>query len=63
MAPVLDFLRTNFAYFVAVALPLAGIVMAIAKLSDGDQDEGARIAAASVLGLCIYGLLYTLLLA
>ncbi|HEV7805797.1 MAG TPA: hypothetical protein VGO80_08265 [Solirubrobacteraceae bacterium] len=57
MAGVLDFLRTNFAYFVAVALPLAGIVIAIAKLSDGDRDEALRIAVASVLGFCLYALL------
>ncbi|MDX6681792.1 MAG: hypothetical protein QOG94_1831 [Solirubrobacteraceae bacterium] len=56
MAPVLDFLRANFAYFVAVALPLAGIVIAIAKLSDGDRDDALRIAAASVLGACLYAL-------
>jgi hypothetical protein len=56
MAPVLDFLRANFAYFVAVALPLAGIVIAIAKLSGGDRDDALRIAAASVLGACLYAL-------
>ena len=56
MAPVLDFLRAYFAYIVAVALPLAGIVMAIAKFAAGDRDEGLRIAAASVLGVCLYAL-------
>jgi hypothetical protein len=57
IGPILDFLRTNFAYFVAVALPLAGIVLAIVKLADGDRDEGLRIAAAALLGVCLYGLL------
>jgi hypothetical protein len=57
MKPVLDFLRTNFALFVAVALPLAGVVMAIAKVGAGDRDEGLRIAGFSVLGLCLYALL------
>lgn len=59
MAPVLDFLRTYFAYFVAVALPLAGLVLAIAKYASGDRDEGARIAAAALLGACLYALLLT----
>ena len=53
IAPVLDFLRTNFAYFVAVALPLAGVVLAIVKFADGDRDDGLRIAAAALLGVCL----------
>ncbi|MEY2517561.1 MAG: hypothetical protein QOJ89_4919 [bacterium] len=57
MSGVLDFLRANFAYFVAVALPLAGVVLAIAKFSSGDRDDGLRIAAASLLGVCLYALL------
>lgn len=57
--PVLDFLRENFALFVAVALPFAGLVMAIAKYADGDRDMGIRIGAASVLGGCLYALLLT----
>ena len=63
MTPVLDFLRANFAYFVAVALPLAGFMLALVRFSDDDREDGARIAAASVLGLCVYALLYTLLIA
>jgi len=59
LRPVLDFLRTNFAYFVAVALPLAGVVLAIAKYVDGDRDTALGIAAASVLGICLYALLLT----
>lgn len=57
MGPILDFLRANFAYFVAIALPLAGVVLAIVKFADGDRDEGVRIAAASLLGACLYALL------
>jgi hypothetical protein len=59
MAPVLDFLRENFAYFIAVALPLAGIVLAIVKFSAGDRDDGLRIAAFSLLGAFLYALLLT----
>jgi hypothetical protein len=55
--PVLDFLRANFAIFVAIALPLAGVVMAIAKYTEGDRDTAIRIAAASVLGIFLYSLL------
>lgn len=63
MAPVLDFLRANVALFIAVALPLAGLIMAIAKFADGDREDGSRIAAATVLGICLYALGYTLLVA
>lgn len=59
MGPILDFLRTHFAIFVAVALPLAGVVLAIAKFADGDRDEGLRIAAAALLGVCLYAVLLT----
>lgn len=58
LGPILDFLRSNFAYFVAVALPLAGIVLAIVKFADGDRADGLRIAAAALLGVCLYGLLF-----
>jgi hypothetical protein len=62
MSGVLDFLRANFALFVAAALPLAGLVMAIAKFADGDREDGTRIAAATVLGCFLYALGYSLLL-
>jgi hypothetical protein len=55
--PVLDFLRANFAnfaYFVTIALPLAGVILAIARLASGDRDEGLRIPAAADLGVCLY---------
>jgi hypothetical protein len=57
IGPILDFLRTNFAYFVAVALPLAGLVLAIVKFADGDREAGLGIAAAALLGVCLYALL------
>jgi len=56
-APILDFLRRYFAYIVAIALPLAGVILAVIKLVEGDRDEGLRIAAAAVLGACLYALL------
>ncbi len=57
LAPVLDFLRRNFAYFVAVALPLAGLVLAVIKYVEGDREAGLGIAAAALLGVCLYALL------
>lgn len=57
VAPILDFLRRNFAYFVAVALPLAGVALAIVKFADGGRDEALRIAGAALLGGCLYALL------
>lgn len=57
MAAILDFLRRYFAIFVAIALPLAGALLAGVKLSEGDREDALRIAAASVLGFCLYALL------
>ena len=56
-APILDFLRRYFAYFVAVALPLAGVILAIIKFVEGDREDGLRIAAFALLGACLYALL------
>jgi hypothetical protein len=56
---MLDRLRWIFPYAVAVALPLAGAVLAVVRYADGDRDEGMRIAAATVLGLALYALLLT----
>ncbi len=56
---MLDRLRTAFPYIVAVALPLAGIVIAIARYMQGDRDDALRIALAAFLGMCLYGLLLT----
>jgi len=58
---MLDRLRELFALIVAVALPLAGAVLAIVRFADGDRDEGLRLAAATVLGSALYALLLTLL--
>ena len=56
---MLDRLRELFALIVAVALPLAGAVLAIVRFADGDRDEGLRLAAATVLGSALYALLLT----
>ena len=47
---MLDRLRWIFPYAVAVALPLAGVVLAVVRYADGDRDEALRLAAASLLG-------------
>ena len=59
MEPVLDFLRTNFVLFVAVALPLAGVVLAVIRFASGERDDALKIAAASLLGCFLYALLLT----
>lgn len=56
-AMMLDRLRASFPYFLAVALPLAGAILAVVRFADGDRDDALRIAAASVLGLALYALL------
>jgi hypothetical protein len=58
MKPVLDFLRVNFGFIVAVVFPLAGVVMAAAKSLEGDRDLGVRLGLASLLGVCIYAVLF-----
>lgn len=54
---MLDRLRWIFPYAIAVALPLAGVVLAVMRFADGDRDDALRLAAASLLGLCLYALL------
>jgi hypothetical protein len=56
---MLDRLRWVFPYAVAVALPLAGLILAGARYSGGDRDDAVRLAAASVLGLCLYSLYFS----
>ncbi len=53
---MLDRLRVAFPYVVAVALPLAGIVIAILRYTQGARDDALRIAVAAFLGLCLYAL-------
>jgi hypothetical protein len=54
---MLDRLRVWFPYIVAVALPLAGAILAILRFTEGDREDGLRLAAASLLGLALYALL------
>jgi len=54
---MLDRLRVLFPFVVAVALPLAGAILAVVRFTDGDRDDGLRLAAASLLGLALYALL------
>jgi hypothetical protein len=56
---MLDRLRVLFPFVVAVALPLAGAVLAVLRLAQGDRDEGLRLVAATVLGVALYALLLT----
>ena len=54
---MLDRLRVLFPFVVAVALPLAGAILAVVRFTDGDRDDGLRLAAASLFGLALYALL------
>lgn len=56
---MLDRLRAVFPYAVAVALPLAGLVLAALRLFEGDRNDGARLLAATLLGAALYALLLT----
>jgi len=54
---MLDRLRVAFPYIVAIALPLAGVLIAVIRFTQDERDDALRIAAAAFLGLCLYGLL------
>ncbi len=53
---MLDRLRVAFPYIVAVALPLAGVVIAVVRHTQGERDDALRIAVAALLGMFLYGL-------
>jgi hypothetical protein len=54
---VLDRLRGAFIYIVAALLPLAGLILAVVRYSQGERDESLRILLAAFIGVCVYGLL------
>jgi len=56
-ACVLDHLRGAFVYIVAALLPLAGLILAAVRYSQGERDESLRILLATFIGACLYGLL------
>ena len=56
---MLDRLRRLFPFVVALALPLAGVILAGARFAEGDRDEALRLAAAALLGVALYALLLT----
>ncbi len=58
MPAVLDFFRANFIYIVAFLLPIAGAVLALWRVVEGDRVEGARILASALLGACVYALAF-----
>jgi hypothetical protein len=55
---VLDRLRAAFPYVVAVVVPLAGILLAAARVVEGDRDDALRIGLATLLGVALYALLF-----
>jgi hypothetical protein len=56
---VLDQLRAGFPYIVALGLPLAGLLLAVVRYTQGHPDEGIRLVGASLLGVALYALLLT----
>jgi hypothetical protein len=55
---MLDRLRRIFPYAVAVVVPLAGLVLAGARVAEGDRDDALRIGLATLLGVALYALLF-----
>ncbi|MEJ7798673.1 MAG: hypothetical protein WKF42_09255 [Solirubrobacteraceae bacterium] len=58
VAQILDFLRGFFIYAIAIALPLAGVILALAKFTQRERDEAVRLLVASLLGVCLYALFF-----
>jgi hypothetical protein len=56
---VLDRLRAGFPYIVALGLPLAGLILAVAKLVDDEREDALRLLGAALLGVALYALLLT----
>jgi hypothetical protein len=44
---------------IAIAVPLAGLVLALQVAATGDRRRGLRIGAATVLGVCVWALVLT----
>jgi hypothetical protein len=44
---------------IAIAVPLAGLVLAAQVALTGERHQGLRIAAASVLGVCVWATVLT----
>ena len=42
----------------AVLVPLAGVVLAVVEESRGERPFAIRIGAATLLGVCLYALLF-----
>ena len=55
---ILDRLRGVFLYAIAAVLPLAGVILAGVRYSEGERDEALRIALASLLGIFVYALVF-----
>jgi hypothetical protein len=47
-------LEGSFLYVIAAALPLAGLVLGLLRLSEQQTQEGIRLIAAAVLGTIIW---------
>ncbi len=55
---MLDRLRMLFPYIVALALPLAGVIIAVIRYSEGEHDDALRLAAVALLGMSLYALAF-----
>lgn len=44
---------------IAIVVPLAGAILAANIYFTGDQRRGLRVAAATILGICLYAAVFT----
>jgi threonine/homoserine/homoserine lactone efflux protein len=44
---------------IAIGVPLAGVILALQATVTGDRQQGLRIFAACVLGVCVWAIVLT----
>jgi threonine/homoserine/homoserine lactone efflux protein len=48
-----------FPIVLAVVVPLAGLVLALQHAAQGDRRQALRVGAATLLGGCLYALIFS----
>ncbi|MGH2941567.1 MAG: hypothetical protein ACRDLN_02160 [Solirubrobacteraceae bacterium] len=54
-----DRLTKAFPYALALVLPLAGAILAVVRLQEGNRVDALRLALTALIGLCVLALLLT----
>jgi hypothetical protein len=52
-------LALSFPLILSAVLPMAGLVLALVRLGEGRRTDAGMMAAAAVLGACVWALVLT----